>query len=91
MKQPTGQAHEILQMLITAYPNRISVLDIVYQTKALNHTARISNLRNKGVEIKCIIVQGYDKYGKSCKHTYYKLLELKKAQIIEAHYCLNKK
>jgi len=76
---PTSQQHAILQLLIRNYPSKTNVFTIVQETHALNHTARMSNLRSKGVAIKCTYSMGVDKYGNSCKHTFYVLEDINEA------------
>lgn len=77
--QATCQQHDILMLLIENHPKKTSVIEIINRTYALNHTARISNLRRKGVEISCESVSMPNKYGGNSRHTFYTLLDIESA------------
>jgi hypothetical protein len=78
MKQPTNQLSEVLYLLIEG---KKTTLDLV-KFGILNPSARISNLRAKGVNILCEKVNHVNKFSRKINYGLFILLNKKDARLI---------
>ena len=72
MNLPTSQTAETLWLLLMK--QTITTKLLFLEANILNPTARISNLRKKGLEIKCIDKKFTNKFGREGKYGLYRLI-----------------
>lgn len=78
MKQPTNQTSEVLYLLLQG---KQTTFDLV-KNGILNPSARISNLRAKGVDILCHKIDHVNKFSRKINYGMFTILNRKDARLI---------
>jgi hypothetical protein len=78
MKSPKNQLMEVFNLLLTSQVTSFEIIKL----GILNPTARISQLRSKGVDVICTEMPHINKFGRKCSFGVFKLANKKEANKI---------